>query len=632
MNLKSLFSLFTLSLLLISTVIAQTPAAQDSAKSGQKKTDQAKQQESLEKKALALLEDVLKEAANLRLAENRIRAQASAAEMLWKHDEKRARALFKQAADSFVELLANEEESASNQTYVIIDGPAMNQLGRYPALSQVRTQLRQELLQMLGAHDAKLARDFLRATSRPVNREEMGYSNMNGDTEMDLSIAARVAESDPKQALEIAEENLEKGLPYGLANVLSQLQKKDRESAAKLTGGIMKKLRSENMATNHEAAMFALMLLQQQGEAGGVDSSSDEARAASARTSALDENTVRELIDMIVTAALSQAASKTSDSDDEDSGGATPLLGSINSLMPQIEKYAPSRAPLLRKKMTEYETTLDPNQRAYKEFESVIEKGDSRAIMEAASKADPEMKKALAGQAIAKAFAEGEFDRARQLINEFITDAGQRKQMLASLDRQMLQRASMLGKLDEARTLLSRLPPEERAAMLAQFAMAAIGRGDKKLALQLLDEARNSVSAQATNYVELGALLQIARSYVAVDPARSFDIIEPTIDQLNTLVAAVATLDGFEYWQHFKDGEMIGAGPSVVITTTLQCARDLAPLSRADFDRARAAADRFSRSEVRVMARLSVVQGVLSTGPLITALPMSGRQVFRTQY
>jgi hypothetical protein len=641
MNLKSLFSLFTLSALMVSAFTAPVAFSQDSAKADQTRVDQSKAdkekaQEAIEKKALSLLEEVLKEAVNLRLAENRIRVQALAAELLWKRDEKRARALFKQATDSFVELLAVEDGGAPSQVGFVIESFRSSQTGRYPALEQARAQLRQEILQLLTGHDAKLARDFLRATSKPADRENPGYSNMNAETELDLNLASQVAATDPKQALQIAEEYLEKGLPYGLANVLFQLQKKDTEAAAKLAGGIMKKLRGENFVTNHEAATLAMLLLGQEinpgaDNSGADNSGADKTRTGSNSTLMLDENAIRELIDMMVTACLNQLTAKAANSDEAEDDD-HPLLNSLESLMPMIEKYAPSRASLLRKKITEYEGTLDPRAKAYKEYQKVIEKGDSQALVEATAKASPEMKPALAMQAIMKAASEGEFDRARQIINDHVADAEQRKQMLAGIDQQMLQRASMLGKMDEARPILARLSPEVRATVLAQFAVAAAGKGDKKLALQLLDEARNLLGAQAANYSELGALLQIAQIYASIEPSRSFDIIEPTVEQLNVLLSAIASLDGFEYWQHFKDGELIGSGPSVVVNSTLQCARDLALLSRSDFDRAKATADRFSRSDVRVTARLFVAQGVLSNQLPIGNLPVQGRQVFYTPF
>ena len=68
----------------------------------------------------------------------------------------------------------------------------------------------------------------------------------------------------------------------------------------------------------------------------------------------------------------------------------------------------------------------------------------------------------------------------------------------------------------------------------------AAARKDKKQALALLDEARGLLPAQATNHVELLTLLQLARAAAAIDAARSFDIVEPAIDQLNPLLSALA--------------------------------------------------------------------------------------------
>ncbi|HVG19881.1 MAG TPA: hypothetical protein VNI02_12595, partial [Blastocatellia bacterium] len=531
MNLDRLFCSFALAVFLVSTVAAQTPS-QDSTKSDKTKADQEKAQEILEKKSLALLDEVLKEAPTLRLAENRIRIQALAADLLWSRDEKRARALFKQVTDGMAELLADEYSAASPQTGFITDGPVPFSVGRYPGLLQARVQLRHEILQLLTNRDARLARDFLLATGNPGNRENLRYRNMGGDAEMDLNLAVQMATNDPKQALQIAEEHLGKGLPYGLANVLTQLQNKDPEAAAKLAAGIMKRLRSENIATNREAATLALMLIGQEGEADERDSSSNEARSVSKNQQALNEKVIRELLDMVLTAALNQPAKKSDDSEGEDQDGQPPLVASLEALMPKVEKYAPSRAPALRKKIAEYESALPPQARAYKEYEAVLQTGDSQALMDAAAKASPQMKDMLVMQAIMKAAGDEQFDRARQMIDEHVKDAGQRKQMLANIDRQVLQRASMQGKLDEARPLLLQLPPEERATLLAQFAVAAVGRGDKKLGLQILDEARSYLGAQAENHTELGALLQLARTYAPIEPARSFDIIEPTVEQL----------------------------------------------------------------------------------------------------
>src|SRR5678816_4414987 len=65
--------------------------------------EQLKEKADKEKKAFALLEQVVDEAQMLKLPENRIRVQINSAELLWQSNEGRARALFSQAADGVAE-------------------------------------------------------------------------------------------------------------------------------------------------------------------------------------------------------------------------------------------------------------------------------------------------------------------------------------------------------------------------------------------------------------------------------------------------------------------------------------------------------------------------------------------------
>ena len=80
------------------------------------------------------------------------------------------------------------------------------------------------------------------------------------------------------------------------------------------------------------------------------------------------------------------------------------------------------------------------------------------------------------------------------------------------------------------------------------------------------------------------------------------------------MIAAADVLDGFLGGPEiFRDGELLmHAGVASLETIFEQYGRQLAELARADFDRAKAAASRFSRVEVRAMARLLVAQGLLS--------------------
>jgi hypothetical protein len=139
-------------------------------------------------------------------------------------------------------------------------------------------------------------------------------------------------------------------------------------------------------------------------------------------------------------------------------------------------------------------------------------------------------------------------------------------------------------------------------------------KGDRKAALALLDEARGLINRQPDNQKEIEALLEVARGYALVDPARTFELIDPLIDQANEMLAAAALLEKFGSGPGlFRKGEMVLQNGQVAGSGLYgQYLKALAELARADFEHTRTTADRFGREEVRIMARLLIAQSVLS--------------------
>src|SRR5678815_3830103 len=111
--------------------------------------EQLKEKADKEKKAFALLEQVVDEAQMLKLPENRIRVQINSAELLWQSNEGRARALFSQAADGVAELVRN-----ANTEIPIGERRGFNQ-------TRTPTQLRHELVLTVARHDAPFAYQLL---------------------------------------------------------------------------------------------------------------------------------------------------------------------------------------------------------------------------------------------------------------------------------------------------------------------------------------------------------------------------------------------------------------------------------------------------------------------------------------
>ena len=202
--------------------------------------------------------------------------------------------------------------------------------------------------------------------------------------------------------------------------------------------------------------------------------------------------------------------------------------------------------------------------------------------------------------------------------------------MLQQLDKVLAVAAAEQGKVEQARKVLATLrTSEERVTLLAQLATGAAAKGDKKLALKLLEEASGMVNQRAKDAKQLGAQLVVAHAYAGIDPSRSFEILEPVVDQLNELLNAAILVSGFYTEGMVKDDElMIGStwmllGPASA--QFFQYFDDVSTLARADFERTRDLVDKFQRGELRVMMRLLLAQNILA--PQSNGITSNGRML-----
>jgi hypothetical protein len=587
---RRLLSCSALIALLLTPTGAQTPEEQSALVGREKQQKELELKKELERKTFVLLEEIVSGAATLKLPENRALVQSSAADLLWTRDEKRARALFREALDNLREAAPQMAAPMSKEQR---------------ASHQVFFHLRQELLQVVARRDADYALELMRATRTPVAATpQPGSRQLDEETRLEQTLAIQIAVNDPKRALAMAEESLSKGLSFEVLNLLGRLNAKDKDLAKQLATDIISKLRSENLATNMEAAWLAVVFLRMGvriEEAGTFFLSNASAGANKPYT--LDERQLRDLLEMVSAAALADTSKDV-------------ILTFLHQLMPEIEKYLPERAAALRRRITASTRKLDPQERIRIEYHELIQRGTVDALLEAAMKAPEEARQMLYEQAAWKAlYKEKDAERARRIINDHIRDSSTRERMLQDLDRVSLWQALREEKMAEVRQMLSRLKDrEQRASVLAQMAFLAATKKDKKLALQLLEEARPLISLKPKTDIQLYTLLQVVRVYALVGPARAFEMIESLIDQANDLLSAASVLSGFFLPSGvFRKGEMVlPPGYSNVSVRFRQFGKELAALALLNFERTKAAADKLQRNEARIMARLLIAQGVLS--------------------
>ena len=623
---KKLFAL-TLALGLVCSFLAPL-RAQDKTTQQLTAEDEEKKTER-EKNAYRLLDQALDEAQSLRLTENRVRVQITGADLLWDSNQGRARTLFTTAAEGVAELgrvqaMAEQDRRGRG-----------NQEGVRP--ENIRSfQLRQELVLAAARHDATLAYQLLAATkpaATPTVTEQRGPRPQFGSEEnLEQTLLARIAALDPKLAAQNAELMIDKGqFPRTLPEVINQLARQDPEAAQKLADKAVKKIQAANLLTNNDAGSLVQALLEPGPRPSGDQAATTQSRG---RGPVLDQSAYVDLLSSVVEVALkatpgqnqrrpvgprrgtSGAGAQQLTEAQTEQMNARRWLSGLQVIMPLVDQYLPAKAPLLRQKMTEMGMSNIPGN-FVQAFNTL--RGNPNptadALVQAAAQAPQQMQLRLYQQAAYQALEEGNTERARQIANDHLqNNARAREAVMQRVNlREVAMKAEGAG-IAEIRQAVARLQTDnEKINLLLQVARDA-QKDNPKLATQLLDEAKQMTSRRASSYMHFDQQLKVAHAFATVDPARSFEILDPGIGQLNELLSAAAVLSGFEI-NIFRDGEMTlqhGSGLAGIIN---RYGQELAVLARSDFDRAETLSGRFQFPESRIMTRLQIVQGLLDRTP-----------------
>ncbi len=586
--------LFSFALLAPSSGLAQ----EDEKDKAQKQTE--KRQE-LERKTLAMLDEVAAQAMSLRLPENRSVVLAAAADLLWTHDEKRARNLFWDALNNVTSTnnITTENAKDSVKGATAKDSTAKRSANeKAQSLNQYYTAFsaRQEFLRKVAQHDPQLALDMLRATRLPTpDNLNAGYQ-LPDDRDLEQEIANQSAARDPKRALQVARESLAKGLTYQAYGVLLQLNQSNPEAAVEFAGDLIGKIQTARVSTDGTAWGMALMLLQ----------ASRPAPAAAENTAVLSEGRIklsddqrRVLVEVLIDAAESVSANSN-------------LLTGLMDALPDIEQIAPDRADKLRAKLAT--RTLTKEQTEWEQLVSLFRKGTPEDLIKAGAGATGERRNSLFLAATSKAVNSGKADTLREFIKRQVADESQRNNLNDLIDAQQMSSSLANGDIEEAQKLLPSIRlKEKRALAMAEMAMMLEQKGKHDEALKLLDDAYALVKLDLTSQSQSEALLAVLLGYAIVDPDKAFAAIEPIVDRANDNLAKLLLLDKLIKSGFVQDGEIKLQRPGILPLdfAIFKYGKGVVALANADFSRTKALTDRLQRNELRIMARLLMVQSLL---------------------
>jgi hypothetical protein len=655
---KKLFAL-TLTLALFSFSEWAVPA-QEQATQQPSAEEVEKQKVEREKNAYRLLDQVIDEAQSLRLTENRVRVQINAADMLWDQNQGRARSLFSNAAEGIAELGRTQAAAQNRRQQPMQDGnggfvvPAGG-----PQRNMRSGQLRQELVLTVARHDAALAYQLLAVTKPPtpvqnVAEQRGSRAQLTSEENLEQALLARIAALDPKLAAQNAEQMLEKGqFPRSISEVINQLHGQDPEAAEKLADKTVKRIQAANILTNNEAAMLAQSLITPGPRQPASGSTTQDAKTQTVpvgRAPALTQSMYVELLSSVIDAALKVTPNQNNQRGQGNPatprrvqvgpGGSRPtsgpqptdaqleqnnarrLLAGLQSALPMIDQYLPAKAQLVRQKMSEMGMANSTTNLA-QTFGALQGNPTADALAQAAATAPQQLQSRLYQQAAFKALEEGDTERARQIATNHLQNNA-RDRVMQRIDFRETAKKAEGAHLDEVRQTIARLQTDrEKIDLLIQLSGDA-QKGNPKLAIQLLEEARQMTNRRATSYEHFEQQLKVAHAFAAVDAARGFEVLEPGISQLNELLAAAAVLSGFEI-NMFREGEMAIQGGNGLTSTINRYGQELAVLARNDFERSETLAGRFQFAEPRIMTRMAIVQGLLGVRPIQSGRISFGR-------
>lgn len=519
--------------------------------------------------AFELLEEVAEGIPGLRASENRVFLAVTVADLLWSKDEKGARALF---------------DVATREVLARISAFDPAEPDHYNSFNTIQQQ-RRETIERMARHDPQLALEFLRSTQFPAT-SSMTQNLISNERELELLLAGQIAEKDPAQSLRLGRAALKKGMSYGVASFLHQLHAKDNNAAQAFYGELVDRLKRENLLENHEAMSAAISLL------------------GSYQPPRAKDETFRELFNVLLGVFLSSESNTTSFVQQHHHN--------VRLLVNLAHKYEPGRVAGLLQWRQRAVQLVDPGLNVHRELNEIGEQASVDQILALAEKYPPEVQSHVYQRAAWKAMSEGNVERARQLITDFVKDPSQQRSLLEQLDNQLLWNKISQNKLSEARQMIARIKrPEQGVEILMHIAMNASNRGDRDLAFELLEEARALLDSLEMNSNKLRAQIQLARNYSSLDAERGVTLLEPIIAQVNELVTAAAVLDGFEN-RYLKDGEWNNRNHTNLGNLLYSLQEVLGQLARANFESARKLSSRLNRLEIRLAAQLAITQSVLT--------------------
>lgn len=596
-------------------VRAQLPTAENPLKppaAAEPEKDKARLE--LEKNVFKMLDDAVSEAGGLKLWENRAVIYAVAGDLYWKTEQKRARKLFRDAADEIVQ--GNQIPKEKPKNY-------WEEYSYWQDLSP-----RRPILLLIAAHDADLALSLLLET-RPADlqaainaqnlpkpptapspagtekkttvqamNEQKNKFKVQQEISLEQQFAVKAAEQDPKKAAKLLRDSLSKGVSQAAVQLLTKINEKDEELGKELLGEVISKLLDADFVEKDDARGVAGYLLMQ----------SSNPQMLAARNDKFKALKVEEKDLKAVAARLADYFVQKLDMRN---------FWMLGDIMSALEKYAPEKVAQVRQKETAIKKLIPEEQRGWQEVSRLLNSAETKPeqLIEEADKYAGWEKYQLYQGAADKALTAGTGDKIRDLLkNE--PSGKQRDDALAYLDAKLSEKAIKDDKLEDVQNILTKAESDSsKVKILVDLAIGFHKKNTKESrekAAELMARARALVNETPESREEVTDILKIASGYAVIEPDRAFPFLTPLVEMNNDLMMAYSLLAKYSKQEYyFKKGEMVytqtlGYGSNAYT----KYGKEIGLLATADFSRMKGLIEQFRREEIKVLLKALMAQSV----------------------
>ncbi len=537
---------------------------------------------------ISLLEEVIEEAENLKLPENRALLYAQVANKIWTIDEKYARELFQNSINELITAQKIEEQEKTkyyNSNNLIY--------GQYP---------RHYILNLISARDSDLALDLLEKSrsaklqqilannevkNKFRNRYNNEYNYKLNEIRLEQRLIIASSQKNTKKSIELLRKSIKTGINYETYNVLNQIFRKDPDSANILVGEIAKKLQTLNLKNNNHNINL-------------VKNYIDRLAAPyqpNVKQLRVDDEAIRDLVKKLST---------------EWSNPRFQSFSMNSNSFKALERMFPNKANEFKQRTKNYRNRVQNQNPEHKEYTEIIKKNLPPEEMLRKAENLTTYKYSVIEAALNKLSSQGETDLYTKTVKNHFPE-NERNRRLNQFYSNQANRESSKGNFDEALILIGEITDEYRKFnSLIQLATSVYQKNpkdNKQTSLSILNQARSHLDIDQFNRSGINKYLALAGAYAIVEPDEAYSLIETIIEPINKYTRAFLVVSEFGNQGNVKKGEFI-INLNNDATGQFNIGYVLQNLKRKDFERTLQLVNRFEQIETRISFKMQIVNNI----------------------